>query len=79
MRASLEKYVMSSLIIPLQPRHQYRQYYVRDGEAVDSDNRRISLRFCDSRGLETHSGLTTGDIVAILDGHLQDQAQVRGA
>ena len=43
---------------------------------MDSENRRISLRFCDSRGLERHSGLTTANIAAIMEGHLEDQAEV---
>ena len=55
---------------------QYRQYFVRDGEATDSQNRRIKFRFCDSMGLEGEAGLKPIDFSKIMDGHVENLAEV---
>ena len=55
---------------------QYRQYFVRDGEAVDSQNRSIKFRFCDSMGLEGEAGLKPIDFSKIMDGHVENLAEV---
>ena len=56
---------------------QYRQYFVRDGEAKDSENRNIRFRFCDSMGLEGEAGLRPIDFSKIMDGHVPDGQEVR--
>ena len=55
---------------------QYRQYFVRDGEATDSQNRSIKFRFCDSMGLEGEAGLKPIDFSKIMDGHVENLAEV---
>ena len=55
---------------------QYRQYFVSDGIAVDAKNRKIKFKFCDSMGLEGEEGLTSSDMGKIMDGYVENMAEV---
>ena len=45
-------------------------------KAKDRNNQPIRFRFCDSMGLEGNSGLKAVDVAKIIDGHVQDGADV---
>ena len=47
-----------------------------DGIALDSKNRKIRFKFCDSMGLEGTDGLTSTDMAKIMDGYVENMAEV---
>jgi len=58
---------------------QYRQYFVSNGEAKDRKQQNIKFRFCDSMGLEGGtSGLKSTDMGKIMDGHVENLAELSG-
>jgi len=54
---------------------KFRTYKVK---AKDQQKKPISFRFCDTMGLSTESGLPAGDYGKIMDGFVQDGADLRG-
>jgi len=53
---------------------KFRSYPVK---AVDNDRKPIRFRFCDTMGLSTESGLSPNDYGIIMDGQVQDGADLR--
>ena len=45
-------------------------------KAKNRNNQPIRFRFCDTMGLEGNSGLKAMDVAKIIDGHVQDGADV---
>merc|ERR1711892_844175 len=54
---------------------QFRTYKVK---AKDQQKKPISFRFCDTMGLSATSGIKSPDYGKIMDGHVQDGADLRG-
>jgi len=54
---------------------QFRTYKVK---AKDQQKKPISFRFCDTMGLSATSGIKSADYGKIMDGHVQDGADLRG-
>ena len=67
---------LSITIIPTLTFSQYRQYFVSDGIALDAKNRKIKFKFCDSMGLEGEEGMTSSDMAKIMDGYVENMAEV---
>jgi len=55
---------------------QFRTYKVK---AKDQQKKPISFRFCDTMGLSATSGIKSADYGKIMDGHVQDGADLRQA
>ena len=53
---------------------QFRQYEI---DSTDRDNEPIKFKYCDTMGIEFDQGLTASDFGKIMDGHIEDGAQVR--
>ena len=43
---------------------------------MDAKNRKIKFKFCDSMGLEGEEGLTSSDMAKIMDGYVENMAEV---
>merc|ERR1711892_517759 len=54
---------------------EFRTYKVK---AKDEQKKPISFRFCDTMGLSATSGIKSADYGKIMDGHVQDGADLRG-
>merc|ERR1711892_1189545 len=53
---------------------QYRQYKIK---AKDKKKKPIKFKFCDSMGLEGEAGLTTDEVGKILDGNVENLAELK--
>ena len=53
---------------------QFRQYEI---DSSNFDEEPIKFRYCDTMGIESTRGLTASDFGKIMDGHIEDTAEVK--